>query len=67
MTKLFSAMFATMFVLALSTGVTRSTAAAAQPDAEIGACRYFCGADPTPFKTRAACDAVCSSECDAIC
>lgn len=68
MTKLISALFSTMFVLAVATGVTRSSPAVASPaDTEIGACRYFCGADPTPFKTNAACEAVCSTSCDAIC
>lgn len=66
MKKLMLGMFSMMAVVALSTGSAPS--AQAQPEApSIGACRWFCGSNTTPFKTASACRAACSSECEAVC
>jgi hypothetical protein len=63
-------MFATLSMVAmfaLSTGGSTPAASAAPTSPSIGACRWFCGAGSQPFKTEAACDAVCSTECEAVC
>jgi hypothetical protein len=62
-------MYATLSLvcmLAIATGGT-APASAAPREPQIGGCRWFCDGNPKPFTTRAACTAVCSSECEAIC
>jgi hypothetical protein len=46
-------------------GTTPAQAAPAAPS--IGACRWTCGGNPTRFTSEAACQAVCSTECDVVC
>jgi hypothetical protein len=47
---------------------TGASPAAATPTApHIGACRWSCPGVSTRFTTAAACDAVCPTECDAVC
>jgi hypothetical protein len=71
-TKLLFALLSTVFLFAIALVASRPTLAlaapvAAEPGPEIGSCRFFCGNDPTPFKTQAACDAVCSTACEGVC
>jgi hypothetical protein len=67
MKKLIIAPLLLAALFAISSG-TRVTPAAAAPTApEIGGCRWFCDGNPTAFKTRNDCQAVCSGFCEAIC
>jgi hypothetical protein len=68
MKKLMFSMLSLACMLAISSGGQTPSASAAPPSApEIGGCRWFCGNSPTPFRTAAACDAACSSDCEVIC
>jgi len=62
-------MFATLAMVSAFAfaGGSAPTANAAPAAPQIGACRFFCGNNPHPYTTNAACQAVCSSECDEIC
>jgi hypothetical protein len=68
MKKLIFAPLALAALFAMTNGMTGTPPAAAQPSApEVGGCRYFCDPSPQPFLTRQACQAVCSTFCEAIC
>lgn len=62
-------MFATLAMVSAFAfaGGPAPTADAAPAQTNIGACRYFCGNDAHAYTTRASCQAVCSTACDAIC
>jgi hypothetical protein len=63
MKKLMFATLSLVCMFAISSGGQSASAAPTAP--EFGACRFYCGA--TSFTTSAACNAVCSSDCEKIC
>jgi hypothetical protein len=67
MKKIMFAGLSLVCMFAIASGGETPAASAAPSAPEIGSCRWFCGANPTAFKSAAACSAVCSSACEAIC
>jgi len=67
MKKLMLASLSMVAMFALTTGGATPPASAEPTAPSIGACRWFCGAGSQPFKTAAACQAACSTECEAVC
>lgn len=66
MMKWMYATFSVLCMLAIASGGS-APAAASPSQPQIGGCRWFCDGVSTPFLTRAACQAVCASDCEQIC
>lgn len=67
MKKIMFAGLSLVCMFAIASGGETPAASAAPSAPEIGGCRWFCGNNPVGFKTQAACQASCSSFCDAVC
>jgi|GEM_PF-6561170 len=67
MKKIMFAGLSLICMFTIASGGQTPTASAAPEAPQIGACRWFCGGNPTGFRTAAACQAVCSSACEAVC
>lgn len=65
--------FAMLFLCTMAVGATVvssapvSAAPAAVTAPQTGSCQYYCGNSTTPFRTAAACQAACSTFCEAVC
>jgi hypothetical protein len=67
MKKIMFAGLSLVCMFAISSGGQTPAASAAPSAPEIGGCRWFCGNNPVGFRTAAACQASCSSVCEAVC
>jgi len=67
MKKLMFATLSLVCMFVIAGGRAAPSAAAAPVAPQIGSCRWFCGSSPTQFKTVEACEAVCATECEAVC